>query len=395
MQITYYVDDVVYSQNVTNGTTLQQVVPAEYQIFGTDRIGVYFPQESIYAYEMTDHLGNVRAVITQNAGTMEVRSYSDYYPYGRVIAKGGTNDYRYGYQGQYAEADPETILNAFELRMYDSRIGRWLQFDPDRQFHSPYLGMANDPANTLDPDGGSTDDWFAHLNADGSVSLYNDAGVHSDYEFYGGQYFVNVGEDDVSANQAEANANGYFSNFQSYFGNFHDPVWDAGYFFEEETYANRPLFESTVTSGTGATTWSSRNDRLISQLDPRMQQPVIDLINRSEKELGTRIFILESYRSIETQAAYYAQGRTTPGAIITHAKPGYSFHQFRLAIDVYPTTPKGNPDFNRIPSAGVVNIAKQLGLEWGGKWAGKKQDNPHFQMTFGMTIAQVRALHGL
>lgn len=64
------------------------------------------------------------------------------------------NGYRYGYQGQYAEEDKETGLNAFQLRMYDSRIMRWLSPDPYGQYNSPYLAMGNDWANGVDPDGG-------------------------------------------------------------------------------------------------------------------------------------------------------------------------------------------------------------------------------------------------
>lgn len=45
--------------------------------------------------------------------------------------------YRYGYQGQFAEKDPETGLNSFELRMWDARIGRWLNTDPYAQYWSP------------------------------------------------------------------------------------------------------------------------------------------------------------------------------------------------------------------------------------------------------------------
>ena len=71
-----------------------------------------------------------------------------------VLGSGGTNDYRYGYQGQYSEKDGETGWNNFELRMYDSRIARWLQIDPQRQYHSPYVGMGNDPVNGVDKDGG-------------------------------------------------------------------------------------------------------------------------------------------------------------------------------------------------------------------------------------------------
>jgi RHS repeat-associated protein len=60
--------------------------------------------------------------------------------------------YRYAYQGQ--EKDVETGKEAFELRLWDSRIGRWLTTDPYRQYSSPYLGMGNDPINGIDSDGG-------------------------------------------------------------------------------------------------------------------------------------------------------------------------------------------------------------------------------------------------
>ena len=41
-------------------------------------------------------------------------------------------DYRYAFQGQ--EKDSETGKEAFELRLWDSRIGRWLTTDPYREF---------------------------------------------------------------------------------------------------------------------------------------------------------------------------------------------------------------------------------------------------------------------
>ena len=66
----------------------------------------------------------------------------------------GTKKYRHGYQGQYAEKDEETGTDDFELRMYDSRIGRWTAPDPMGQYHSPYVGMSNNPISSNDPDGG-------------------------------------------------------------------------------------------------------------------------------------------------------------------------------------------------------------------------------------------------
>jgi RHS repeat-associated protein len=154
-QITYYLGSVIYTQPVTNGTP-GAITAQEYEIEGASgRLGTFYRQIPVYAYELTDHLGNVRAVVAKSANTnnMEVRMYTDYYPYGTTIS-GNPSDYRHGYQGQNAEKDGETDWNAFELRMYDSRIGRWLSEDPKKQFFSPYVGMGNNPANGTDPDGG-------------------------------------------------------------------------------------------------------------------------------------------------------------------------------------------------------------------------------------------------
>ncbi len=81
---------------------------------------------------------------------------ADYYPFGlpmenREITR---EDYRYGYQGQYSEKDKETGWNAFELRMYDARVARWMSADPKGQYFSPYVGMGNNPVIGTDPDGG-------------------------------------------------------------------------------------------------------------------------------------------------------------------------------------------------------------------------------------------------
>ena len=86
--------------------------------------------------------------------TVESFAHADYYPFGMPMPNriNGVNSYRYAYQGQ--EKDPETNMEAFKLRLWDGRIGRWLTTDPYGQYHSPYLGMGNDPINGIDPDGG-------------------------------------------------------------------------------------------------------------------------------------------------------------------------------------------------------------------------------------------------
>jgi RHS repeat-associated protein len=117
-----------------------------------------------YAYELTDHLGNVRATLTHDVDAdvdLDLLTGTDYYPFGLEMPGQWLplcrSAYRFGYQGQNSEEDPETGYNSFELRQYDSRIGRWLVPDPYGQYWSPYLGMGNNPINYLDPDGGWTE----------------------------------------------------------------------------------------------------------------------------------------------------------------------------------------------------------------------------------------------
>ena len=63
--------------------------------------------------------------------------------------------YRYAFQGQ--EKDTETDKEAFQLRLWDGRIGRWLTTDPMGQYHSPYMAMDNRPNMSIDPTGGCTE----------------------------------------------------------------------------------------------------------------------------------------------------------------------------------------------------------------------------------------------
>lgn len=70
-----------------------------------------------------------------------VTQASCYYAFGSVMREQKSPDdlvYRYGYQGEYSEKDPETGWIHFQLREYDNLIARWLQKDPAGQFYSPH-----------------------------------------------------------------------------------------------------------------------------------------------------------------------------------------------------------------------------------------------------------------
>ena len=132
---------------------------------GSSRVGTVkvaaSPANYLYRYELRDHLGNVRCTFGRGTGgtynTLYVDYYADYYAYGWTLPARNGGTYRYGFQGENAEKDPETGWVAFELRQYDGRVGRWMTVDPENEFYSPYLAFGNDPINTTDPSGGSSD----------------------------------------------------------------------------------------------------------------------------------------------------------------------------------------------------------------------------------------------
>ncbi|MEK3943561.1 M15 family metallopeptidase [Paenibacillus sp. FSL H3-0310] len=115
---------------------------------------------------------------------------------------------------------------------------------------------------------------------------------------------------------------------------------------------------------------------------------------------GIPILITQGLRTNTEQDALYAQGRTKPGAIVTNAKGGYSYHNYGLAVDFALLLPNGSSvswDMNRDYNDNnikdwieVVEEAKKLGFEWGGDWTSFK-DYPHFQMVFALTLTQLRA----
>lgn len=160
----------------------------ELPIYGLSRVGVLRPDitldsvpntTNIYtrdltekSYELTDHLGNVRGVISDrklagSPGTgdyyAEYTSYSHAYPYG-MPQPGRTwadQSYRYGFNGM--EGDPE-VKNAEQhhftthFRQYDPRVGRWWSNDPVvHPWESSYSFPSGNPLYFSDPSGADGD----------------------------------------------------------------------------------------------------------------------------------------------------------------------------------------------------------------------------------------------
>jgi len=132
------------------------------------------------------------------------------------------------------------------------------------------------------------------------------------------------------------------------------------------------------------------NSRSLSELHPRVQQMASIFLGKCQEE-GIDLLVTSTYRDHESQAALYAQGRTKPGAIVTKAKPGQSWHNWRCALDVVPLR-NGKPVWNYKSDAdaalwaSVIRIAKESGLEPGPAW-----EKAHFQYTGGLTLADFQA----
>ncbi|MGW9686761.1 RHS repeat domain-containing protein [Flagellimonas sp. 2504JD1-5] len=171
---TYYIRDVSGKvMAIYSGSTLQQQ-----PMYGNQRFAVYDRPGDATTYQLTDHLGNVRAIFQKSGSSTSNEGYNDYYPFGMLMPQRNSidaNNYRYAFQGQ--EKDPETGKEAFELRLWDARIGRWLTTDPAGQYSSPYLGMGNNPIGLTDVDGGFAAPPTDFINKETGEHVYVNDGI--------------------------------------------------------------------------------------------------------------------------------------------------------------------------------------------------------------------------
>lgn len=131
-------------------------------------------------------------------------------------------------------------------------------------------------------------------------------------------------------------------------------------------------------------------EKKLKGVHPVVAAKARQLIERAYKE-GINVIITQGLRTIEEQNALYAQGRTKPGKIVTNLRGGYSYHNFGLAFDFAVLNPDGSVNWNVDKKWKRVGaIGKSLGLEWGGDWR-DFPDYPHFQLTFGLSLADLRA----
>jgi RHS repeat-associated protein len=216
---TYYVRDAQgnvmatyrgWGQNDGENVTWDSFALAEQHIYGSSRVGYVQPEQMLYPtvpenphaldschyvifegwkrYEISNHLGNVLAVVTDrkrgraSSGTAiqwyeaDVLSTQQYYPFGMLMPGNASAtlrrqyslnsyDYRYGFNGKEGDDEVKGDDNQvdFGARPYDPRSGRWLSVDPMAGKYpgwSPYNFVLNTPLILIDPDGMEPDDWY-------------------------------------------------------------------------------------------------------------------------------------------------------------------------------------------------------------------------------------------
>ena len=188
VQTTYYVRDLqgnvlaVYEHKHAEGESGTFTL-AEQHLYGASRIGMTKPNLALNTttpeapvptihYELTNHLGNVMAVITDEPAATEtpaVESLTDYYPFGMTMPGRSYNasDYRYGFNGQEKETEDVLCLD-YGSRLYNSGLARWRSLDPQSMSYpdfSPYSYCAGNPIVFIDKKGETI--WIYYMDQKG------------------------------------------------------------------------------------------------------------------------------------------------------------------------------------------------------------------------------------
>ncbi len=122
---------------------------ATYTVEATGYVMAYISLESA----MKLHIDNTNITVVSGRQLEE----QHYYPHGRLIdpqtAILPDLENKYLYQSKKLQTELNLDLYDFHARQYDPQLGRFWGVDPANQFPSGYTGMANDPANDVDPTG--------------------------------------------------------------------------------------------------------------------------------------------------------------------------------------------------------------------------------------------------
>ena len=95
-----------------------------------------------YHFYITDHLGNIRAVVNENNAIEEINHY---YPYGTLFGEStglANSTQPYKYTGKELDRMHGLDLHDHGARWSDTNLGRWWKVDPKAEYFydtSPYV----------------------------------------------------------------------------------------------------------------------------------------------------------------------------------------------------------------------------------------------------------------
>jgi len=143
-------------------------------------------------------------------------------------------------------------------------------------------------------------------------------------------------------------------------------------------------------------TWDRYTNRRVQKLHPKIRQMVINFINDAQ-DRGYKLRVASGLRTFKEQEVLYAKGRPN-GRKVSNARPGTSFHNYGLAVDVVEIGPTKGMDgykkgYDKTRWDEIGKIGKEHGFFWGGDFK-SLSDKPHFEFNDGKKI-KIRGPQGL
>lgn len=143
---------------------------------------------------------------------------------------------------------------------------------------------------------------------------------------------------------------------------------------------------------------SSREQRMLGTLTEQREfrarvTEIVRALDALCAEQPYHRIVVYGARSVETQERLYAQGRTAPGRIVTHAKPEQSAHCWGAACDVALLADKGG---GWLPAEhegweALARLVRDAGLVTGSDFR-RLVDRPHIELPGWPELARTGAL---
>ena len=142
-------------------------------------------------------------------------------------------------------------------------------------------------------------------------------------------------------------------------------------------------------------TWDTVSNDRITKLHPAIREKTIDFINKVQDELNIDLRITTGFRENEMQLKLYCNSRDTgicenapkfdqTGNWKSSAKPGESYHNYGLAIDLVEITKDGQVNYT-LDWNKIAKLAASFGFDQ----PLPKNDAAHLTMNFGLSTSEI------